>query len=447
MEKISSEFCNLLNSNDLQKAKIKFKNLDVQTSGLYLLISSKIIKNPEKYSKQSYLTAQKILKLVEIQHDKGIFKYKQDDKIINIYADLQKNTVTVLKPFAESLGITGLSKMKKADIITACKSKISFNPPLQPTEEKEIKTKSIKKPVVKKEMKEDSYEQFDRLKRDVKWNERLKDYINSIAIISRLYKCESPIGSGAHSIVFNGKSSVKTPVAFKIEIQRGYGQLNLLRYEQEIIRNFKPSDDRLVQNLDVFWNINYFEPSHPDWKINIIISPLYVQSLEKALKDPSITQETKLHWARESILCIKQAHNIPMLGGVLHRDIKPENFCLQKDGKLVLIDFGLADWANNTIQKALKNKKETIVIGSRPFNSFWSELLIPQAYRDDTQSVGFMIWRILYGPLPWEEKGNRLLRKDAATLAPDLLKPYFKHCDDLKIEQKPDYNFLISLFK
>ncbi len=431
MQKLSTEFCKLLTSNQLEKAKIVFNTLDTPTKKLYILVASKIIKNTDLFSERTTQTAYKILKLldkvVEIHHTDNKFTFKTRTQTFkNVNTNLQLNTLDVLKPLAESLGITGLSKMNKSELISSLLLKIIFNPPLKPSQKQQ-----------------DTYSEFNKLKKDPDWNQSLKKYINSLPIINRLYKCDSQIGSGTHSVVFNGKSILKTPVAFKIEIQRGSGQLNLLRYEQEIIRNFKKSDDRLVQILDVFWNINYFSPTHPDWKINITISPLYTRSLQNAL--PGLTQQ-KLHWAREAIMCIKQAHNIPMRGGVLHRDIKPDNFCIQKDGKLVLIDFGLSEWADNTIQKALKNKRETVIVGSRPFNSYWSELLIPQGYRDDTQSVGFMIWRILHGPLPWEKVANPALKLDADTLSPEPLKQYFKHCKKLEIQQKPDYDFLISLF-
>ena len=435
MEKLSTEFCKLLTLNQLEKAKIVFNRLDTPTKKLYILVASKIVKNTNLFSERTTQTAYKLLKLldkvVEIHHTDNKFTFKTRTQTFkDVNTNLELNTLHVLKQLAESLGITGIREMNKSEVISSCLLKIIFNPPLKP------------KPPAKK-IPKDTYSEFNKLKEDPDWNQSLKKYINSLPIINRLYKCDSQIGSGTHSVVLKGKSTLKTPVAFKIEIQRGAGQLNLLRYEQEIIRNFKKSDNRLVQNLDVFWNINYFSPTHPDWKINITISPLYTGSLQNAL--PGTTVQ-KLHWAREAIICIKQAHNIPFRGGVLHRDIKPDNFCIQKDGKLVLIDFGLSDWADNTIQKALKNKRETVIVGSRPFNSYWSELLIPQGYRDDTQSVGFMIWKILHGPLPWEKVGNPGLKLEADTLSPEPLKQYFKHCKKLEIQQKPDYDFLISLF-
>jgi len=36
--------------------------------------------------------------------------------------------------------------------------------------------------------------------------------------------------------------------------------------------------------------------------------------------------------------CIEQVHLI----GYIHRDIKPDNFMATKEGKIILVDFGIA---------------------------------------------------------------------------------------------------------
>lgn len=403
------EFCSLVTTNNLEHARKVFSRLSPNTAKLYIQIASVILQNRTHYPEHSVLIANRVIKLsekVEIETINNTFNFK--GIFDNIHKDLKKNSVKILKDLAERLGIPGFKNMKKTEVIAACRDKIIFK---------------NKKGV---------------MYTDREFSERIRKYINLNASISKLYTCDLLIGNGTHSFVFSGTSNKDKQVALKVEIQRGAGQLNLLMFEQSIIRNFKASDDRLIKNLDVFWNINYLDQNHPNWKINITVSPLYLESLDKALKK-DISTEQKLHWAREAVRCIEQAHNIPISGGVIHRDIKPQNFCLQNNNKLVLIDFGLAEWAERSVKK-----KESVVIGSEPYNSSWSESYSPQSYRDDVQAVGFMIWKMLYGSLPWEENKKYFLKRDSTSLAPQYLKPYFTHCNRLNIGQRPDYKFLIS---
>ena len=109
MEKISTEFCKLVTSDKLEKAKIVFNNLDKSTKELYLLVASKILKNPKNFSKTTTTTAYNVLKILNaIHHINNKFTFtNKNNTFNNVNTDLNLNTLEVLKQLAESLGITG----------------------------------------------------------------------------------------------------------------------------------------------------------------------------------------------------------------------------------------------------------------------------------------------------------------------------------------------------
>ncbi len=94
----------------------------------------------------------------------------------------------------------------------------------------------------------------------------------------------------------------------------------------------------------------------------------------------------------------KEIYNLHK-SNIVHRDIKPENFVLDKNGKIYIIDFGLATLCSN---KILKN-----FIGNQRYASHTCDSKeYTYSYKDDVISLVYMILDLLFGFLPWD-KGDR----------------------------------------
>lgn len=137
---------------------------------------------------------------------------------------------------------------------------------------------------------------------------------------------------------------------------------------------------------------------------------------------------------------------------LLHRDIKPDNFLFgleTQTNKLFLVDFGFAkryDYDGNHIPE----KKINSLIGSPNFVSLNIHNNSEPSRRDDIESCIYIIMNMLYGKLEWFDKNinEMMILKEQLTNKieiPLFIKLMLEYIRSIKFEEKPDYNYLISL--
>eukprot|EP00693_Jakoba_libera_P002967 EC693131.1.p1 GENE.EC693131.1~~EC693131.1.p1 ORF type:complete len:265 (+),score=59.49 EC693131.1:63-797(+) len=167
--------------------------------------------------------------------------------------------------------------------------------------------------------------------------------------------------------------------------------------------------------------------------------------------------KTVLMLGMQMLSRIKHVH----ANGIIHRDIKPDNFLVgikKKSHHIYVIDFGLSKKFDET----KKPSKHCSLTGTPRYASINAHLGTEQCYRDDLESLGYVLMYFLRGSLPWQglqaknkkERLDKISQKKLDTPIevlcqdqPSEFVEYLQYCRSLDYAEKPDYQYLKDLLK
>ncbi|HET7506367.1 MAG TPA: serine/threonine-protein kinase, partial [Kofleriaceae bacterium] len=103
-------------------------------------------------------------------------------------------------------------------------------------------------------------------------------------------------------------------------------------------------------------------------------------SLRLVLADPTVGVEPRLRWVHDLASALAAAHRLH----IVHRDIKPDNVMIASDGRVRLLDFGVAKWEGD-------GGDELAAIGPDhvdPYRTREGEIVGTSGYMAPEQAVG-----------------------------------------------------------
>ena len=123
----------------------------------------------------------------------------------------------------------------------------------------------------------------------------------------------------------------------------------------------------------------------------LVMEYLEGQPLDRILEKGSIPVPKACAWAGEVASALGAAHR----KGVIHGDVKPANMLITDDGRVKLMDFGMARLAS-------LDSKETALRGTP---AYWCPEQIvgkPQDARSDLFSLGVVLYELVTGKRPFD---------------------------------------------
>ncbi|HET9793305.1 MAG TPA: protein kinase [Thermoanaerobaculia bacterium] len=176
------------------------------------------------------------------------------------------------------------------------------------------------------------------------------------------------------------------------------------------------------------------------------------ETLRETLADGSMPARRALDVARQICAGLSAAH----ARGIVHRDLKPDNVFVTNDGRVKILDFGLAKPAANRSTPADETHSPTVsaftepgtVMGTVGYMSPEQVKGLAVDHRSDLFSFGAVLYEMLSGRRAFQretaaETMTAVLREDppeldlAGARVPPALDRIVRHC----LEKKPDQRF------
>ncbi|MGB9074029.1 MAG: protein kinase [Terriglobales bacterium] len=213
------------------------------------------------------------------------------------------------------------------------------------------------------------------------------------------YEIQSPLGAGGMGEVYRARDTrlersvaIKIlPAAFSSDTER------LQRFQQEA---------RVLSSLNHHNLLAIFDVGHQDGSYFLVSELLEGESLRERLNGGPLPLRKAVDYGVQMANGLGAAHE----KGIVHRDLKPENIFITKDGRVKILDFGLAKPApeagGNTATMAGPATLPGVVLGTAGYMS-------PEQVRGKTADVRSDIFS--FGAILYEMVGGqRAFRGDSS---------------------------------
>jgi serine/threonine protein kinase len=155
----------------------------------------------------------------------------------------------------------------------------------------------------------------------------------------------------------------------------------------------------------------------------VVSELLHGQTLRHRLRDGALPVELAVTYALEIARGLIAAHDLD----VVHRDLKPENIFITQDGRVKILDFGLAKCRNETLGFPHHNSSDSTqpgtLLGTVGYMSPEQVRGAATDHRSDIFSLGVILHEMISGRAPFHGDSAvetlHAILKDAPPVLPD----------------------------
>jgi eukaryotic-like serine/threonine-protein kinase len=257
------------------------------------------------------------------------------------------------------------------------------------------------------------------------------------------YEVVSLLGAGGMGEVYRARDSrLKRDVAIKVLPQAlSLDSDRLRRFEQEALATAALNHPNILAVFDIGTN---------EGSPYVVSELLEGETLRERLRSGAIAVRKTLDYALQIAHGLAAAHE----KGIIHRDLKPENLFLTKDGRVKILDFGLAkltqpEAGSHTSLPTMTHATEAgVVMGTAGYMSPEQVRGIAVDARSDIFSFGAILYEMLSGKRAFHRETaadtmSAILKEDPADLSETnrnvspALERIVQHC----LEKNPEQRF------
>ena len=262
------------------------------------------------------------------------------------------------------------------------------------------------------------------------------------------YEIQSAVGAGGMGEVYRARDSrLERTVAIKVLPESFAGDADRLRrFEQEA---------RAVAALNHPNIMAVYDIGERQGTPYMVSELLDGETLREKMKEGAMAQRRAVEYASQIAEGLAAAHD----KGVVHRDLKPENVFVSNDGRVKVLDFGLAKLLSHPTKTALGGAPDDgatmgtrtspgMVLGTAGYMSPEQVRGKEVDARTDIFALGAILYEMLSGQRAFKgessvETMNAILKEEPAELATEKLKvsPGLERIVRRCLEKEPERRF------
>jgi len=206
------------------------------------------------------------------------------------------------------------------------------------------------------------------------------------------YEIVSPLGAGGMGEVYRSRDPrLKREVAIKVLPQAlSLDADRMRRFEQEALATAALNHPNILAVFDI---------GTSEGSPYVVSELLEGETLRERLRSGSIAVRKALDYALQVAQGLAAAHE----KGIIHRDLKPENLFVTKDGRVKILDFGLAKLTqaeagtDTSLPTATHGTEAGVVMGTAGYMSPEQVRGVALDPRSDIFSFGAILYEMLAG--------------------------------------------------
>ena len=257
------------------------------------------------------------------------------------------------------------------------------------------------------------------------------------------YEVLAPIGAGGMGEVYRARDTrLKREVAVKV-LPESFSQdpERLRRFEQEALAASALNHPNILTIHDI---------GSENGAPYVVSELLEGQTLRDALSKGAFPEGKAIEYGVQIANGMAAAHE----KGIVHRDLKPDNIFVTRDGRLKILDFGLAKLTQTEKRTEPTTESPTataatnpgVVLGTIGYMSPEQVKGLPADPRSDVFSFGAVLYEMLSGKRAFSKPSSAetlsaILRDEPAPLSPETVPSPLQNVVRRCLEKEPEDRF------